>query len=356
MISLLLTVSFFMGVNDPVIFIKEYPVDLPEDEALIDPHFFDFSPDGELYLVERLNPRIHRWSKEGKYLGNFSKEGQGPGELQSPQLIYVTDDEVWVYDRPTALFSVFTREGKFQKTVPYMVGRVRRFAVVNDQYILAGYLFRDKNPRDEFHLLDHEGNSVKLLKSIKNEMFLTPAEGDDSFHIKAYGPELDIFSDKKGSFWFGFSQEKTIYKMNNQGQIVDKINLDFRTTEPTDPEKEAIKRMRFTGDRGEVFSLKYMKNLKMHYDYKKAYYTHFMITGNKAVAVLTPISGTDMQKGYNEGSYTVMEFKDRGKPLAAGSYRFPEDVQLWYNNGRMVGAFFDENDAFVIKEFTFRGL
>jgi len=353
MLFLFFTFSLALDTNASVIVKQTYEY---TTDPMSDPHFMDFSPQGELFMVERIDAKVHRWSVTGKYLGAFGKKGQGPGEFMSPQLLYITEKEAWVWDRGTRLYSVFSHEGKFLRNVPAYAGRLRRFALINDNLILVGLQVRDpKNTRMEFHLTDLEGNSVKLLESVKNGMFIDTVEGDNLGHLKAYGPELDIVSNKKGDVWFGFSQTKIVTQLNDKGEVVGKVSLNFPTAPPNDDEIEAFKRMSFNSDSGNSVSMASIPGIKWHYEYDKAFYTHLAVFGDKVAAVLTPISGNDQQKAYNEAFYTILEFKDNGKPLSRGSYRFAEDAQLYYNNGHMVGAFMDEDDEFEIKSFVLKG-
>lgn len=355
-ILLLLILVFLPEDTSQIQFIKTFSTNLPEDDEIIDPHFMDFSPSGDLYLVERGQTRVLHWSEDGKFKGIIGRKGKGPGEFESPQLIHATTDEVWVWDRSNG-FMVFKPDGSFVKRVAAPPERIRRFAVVNDKLLLAAIQIRGPRGMDmEFHLLDHQGKTVKVLKSIKNSMFLEAPKGDDNVHIKAFGPEADIHSDKAGTIWFGFSEEKTIYKLNDQGEIVEKMHLGLPTAPPIDSDIEAVRRMRFTGDRGKVFTLKSMRDVKWNFDHNKAYYTHLLIRGNKVMAVLTPVSGNDQTKGYHEASYTVEAFESDSKPLFRGRYQFPEDSQILYNNGRMLAVYLNQDDVFEVKEFTIKGL
>lgn len=346
----------FVG-NEDIIFTKNFPLEFSEeeeDDELVDPHFFDFSPRGDLYLLERLNPRILHWDADGNFKGSFGSKGQGPGEFRSPQLIHATKDEVWVWDRASG-FSIFDLDGKYKTRIPAFNARIRRFAVVNQDTILIAYQKRGSQPVNHFALTDRKGKIIKDLVHWNNEAFLAPVEGDDKAHVVAYLPEVEIYSDKNGLIHFGFSQNKTIYTINNQGQITFTVKPSFITGPSNDVEKEAWKRFRFTGDNGKVYTHKTMPSVKWDYTKNKAYYTHFIVKGQKLATVLTPISGTDQQKAYNEGFYYLYPFSDGGKPSKRGYYRFADDSQIMYNNGRMLAVFINDEDEYEVKEFTFKG-
>ena len=58
--------------------------------------------------------RINVYSKDGKFLRSFAKDGKGDGELSEPHAIAVDNqDRIYVADRTNARVSVFDKNGKF---------------------------------------------------------------------------------------------------------------------------------------------------------------------------------------------------------------------------------------------------
>lgn len=74
-----------------------------------------FAPSGDLYVADGYgNSRVARFSREGKFLGEWGKRGIGEGELNLPHSIVVDGrGRVYVADRENARIQVFTPEGKF---------------------------------------------------------------------------------------------------------------------------------------------------------------------------------------------------------------------------------------------------
>lgn len=328
--------------------------DMPEDELLMDPHFMDFSPDGELYVVERNHCRIMHWDKDGAFLGSFAEKGEGPGELIRPELVHVTEDAVWVYGRGNGRFSVFDRQGKFVRSFPAPVSAIRRFAVVNPDLLLIVHQVRRKQPYMAFELIDTKGTIVRRLKQIDNHFFINGLQGDNLGEFKAYGPESDIYSDKAGTIWFGFSETNVLYRLDQQGKIVEEKHLDIPTSKPTDQEVDDVNNISLPGPGGRPLRLSDLPGIKFRFDFDKAIYTHFNIVGDTLQAVLVPSSGNDIHKGYHIASYSLVDFAT-GKTHGVGRYRLPEDSCVIYANGRAIAFIPNEEDDLEVAEIQLPG-
>ncbi len=326
----------------------------PTGEILNDPHYMDFGPEGQLYITDRNACRILHWSKDGKFLGAFGVKGQGPGELTRPELLHVTKDEVWIFNRGDSRFCIYDREGTFKRSFFSPVEAIRRFAVVNPNLLLVVHQVRDGHPYMSFDLIDDKGNKVANLKKIVSSLFLGSNKGDNQGPYKGYGPEADISSDKAGNIWFGFSDEDKLYRLDSKGKIVEEKRLKVTMAKPTEEEIADVLNMRLSLPGGGVGTLKEMPGMTFKFDYAKSLYTNFTLRDGVLYAVSTPIAGNDIVKGYNIATYQLIDFAS-GKSTGMGRYRLPEDSQVIYNNGHAVAFLIDEDGEFQIAEVTLPG-
>jgi hypothetical protein len=74
-----------------------------------------FTRDGHLFIADGYgNNRVLEYDAQGKRLHQWGKAGQGPGELNLPHGIAIDDKEVvYVADRENGRIQRFTREGKY---------------------------------------------------------------------------------------------------------------------------------------------------------------------------------------------------------------------------------------------------
>lgn len=74
-----------------------------------------FTPDGHLFIADGYgNARILEYDAQGKRLRQWGKPGQGPGEFNLPHGIAIDDKQViYVADRENGRIQRFSREGKY---------------------------------------------------------------------------------------------------------------------------------------------------------------------------------------------------------------------------------------------------
>lgn len=86
--------------------------------------------DGSVFLVDRNERRVHRFSSKGDYLGELGKKGAGPGEYLSAFHVAVSDSLVVVADRALARATVYsTITGRFVRSFALHGGPTTSLAV-----------------------------------------------------------------------------------------------------------------------------------------------------------------------------------------------------------------------------------
>jgi len=116
----------------------------------IGPHTFNlptdvaFAPNGDIYVSDGYgNPRVVKFSRDGKYRLEWGARGSGPGEFQLPHnLVVDAQGRVYVTDRDNQRIQVFDSHGKFLKQWPTETG-VSTLFLTKDQRLWAGGVLRD---------------------------------------------------------------------------------------------------------------------------------------------------------------------------------------------------------------------
>jgi hypothetical protein len=330
--------------------------ELPDDPDyfMSVPYAVAVAPQGRLFVLDTVNSKVHVWDEEGRFVKSFGETGDGPGEFVRAATIEANEDYVFVYARRK--ISRFDHDGNF-------IDRHRGIsmqnfvALSNDLFLTANKKFN--GPRDirgAFELTDGKGQSVNVLKEFKNEAYLRPREGDDMTLAKAYGPEVCVQKGDNGKWYFGFSQNTTIFEVDETGTITNERSYLIPTSKPTPEEVERYKNLEWPNIQGGRTILKDIKTLKFSYEHPKAYYTHFLVKGDKIAFVSTPMSGIgNYGNGYYWGQYYINDF-NTGKVLTRGRYEFPEDSMVFYKNGRIIGLILNQDDQYEVKELTLKGL
>jgi DNA-binding beta-propeller fold protein YncE len=114
------------------------------------PHNFNlptdvaFAANGDVYVSDGYgNPRVVKYSRDGKYLLQWGTRGSGPGEFQLPHnLVVDAQGRVYVTDRDNRRVEVFDSSGKFLNQWPD-IGGVSALCITKDQRIWTGGTLRD---------------------------------------------------------------------------------------------------------------------------------------------------------------------------------------------------------------------
>lgn len=122
-----------------------------------------FAPDGSIYVSDGYgNNRVAKFSPTGKFLLDWGRKGDGPGEFNLPHSVAVdAEGLVYVVDRTNARIQVFDGNGKFLKMwKSEELGRPWSLAIGPDNllYVVDGGDFKPAPPdRGQLLKLDLSG-------------------------------------------------------------------------------------------------------------------------------------------------------------------------------------------------------
>lgn len=76
------------------------------------------SPDGTIWVADKLAQAIRRYDQAGKHIGSIGRGGEGPGEFNYiAGLERLPDGRFAVWDPGLLRFSLFSGDGEFQKAI-----------------------------------------------------------------------------------------------------------------------------------------------------------------------------------------------------------------------------------------------
>ncbi len=108
-----------------------------------------FAANGDIFVSDGYgNPRVVKYSREGKYLLQWGSRGSGPGQFQLPHNVAVdARGRVYVTDRDNRRVEVFDSHGKFLKEWRD-TGGVSALRITKDQRIWTGGVLRDLDGKE----------------------------------------------------------------------------------------------------------------------------------------------------------------------------------------------------------------
>lgn len=89
------------------------------------PHDLTIAPNGSLFLLDEF--QVLQFEKDGKFVRNLYKKGQGPGEMSYVRACLTTEKNVIVHtDSPNRLL-FFDYDGRYEKEIPMRALAGRRY-------------------------------------------------------------------------------------------------------------------------------------------------------------------------------------------------------------------------------------
>jgi DNA-binding beta-propeller fold protein YncE len=119
-----------------------------------------FAANGDIYVSDGYgNPRVVKYSRDGKFLLEWGTRGEGPGQFRLPHnLVVDAQGRVYVTDRDNARVEVFDSNGKYLKEWKTN-GGVSTLFMTEDQHIWAGGVLTDLDGKVLGRLPFPEGGS-----------------------------------------------------------------------------------------------------------------------------------------------------------------------------------------------------
>lgn len=72
-----------------------------------------------IYVLDPTTYGVHRFDRRGTWLGNFGKQGDGPGEFRRPSGMGWRADTLWIADSSLGRLSFFDRTGAFLRSTSF---------------------------------------------------------------------------------------------------------------------------------------------------------------------------------------------------------------------------------------------
>ena len=253
MVWVVLFLAWFNTENSPGLKPTVTLAAIEDEEAWLQlPYSVDVDDRGNYYVVDVLARTVFVWDKTGRYVRRFGSEGQGPGELTfSPRgngghqgYIASAGDRIYVFDGTVSRVSVFDREGKFIRSIPFQLpgGRSEGFFVTpKHQFLVYQRSYFKDIPEMEVSIFDDKAQLQHKIFSRDDRTFSRKKEGGDITGIvyHAYAPTIYTHYDySRNRVIIGQTGEPAFELYDLKGNRIQRIASKITPRKVTKADKE----------------------------------------------------------------------------------------------------------------------
>lgn len=323
------------GTPTKLILTEDYLIgdSLDEEEMIAEVSFIAVDDSDNLYVLDYKSHNIKVFDSDGNYVRTIGKQGQGPGELNTPGgLQILLDGTLLVEDTLNRRLAYFKPDGQFIKN-DSIADRTSLITLIVDKS--GGYLGRELIIEESklFWEVRRFDKDLKPLFTIDRIEFPNPITDN----INVFDQVFFFAFDHDGNILYGNPKDYTIKVFSPDGKLVKKIEKKYDPRKLTDEEKEKIlERIPTVGI-----------NIKDRLIFPKNYpaFETFTIDEEGRLIVRTN------NQGKNKDENIVDVFDTEGRLIT----RFPMKAspRIWKNN-KLYAIEENEDGINVIKRFSYR--
>jgi len=195
----------------------------PEDERYMfqEPLSIDRDENGCLYILDNKACTIKKFDRNGQYVSEFGRRGQGPGEFEIPQKITIGGEGKLMVSTLGSTFHFFDLSGTFIKRL-----QLKRYQGIYMKMMKSGILvgysmeFRGENSKDNKILktFDLEGNVLHQF----GEPFLV-----DKVQSSWFANFSVVEIDSEDNIFVNFTHQNRIEKYSSTGELLMRIDREL---------------------------------------------------------------------------------------------------------------------------------
>ena len=201
--------------------------------GLTDIRHFDIDSEGKIFIVnlKAKENYIFILNKDGSLVSVFGSKGQGPGELQSPmELVISNKDEIFITDRGKVV--VFSNTGQFIKDFRIDNEYQKIIPLDRDRYLaIAVKLNEDLSQSFQVILCSSGLEELKTLDSSKIESFKKATKVNII-------PTLVYWEKSDNHIYTGNTDEYEIRVFDFDGKLLRSIKKDYEAVSLSDIDRE----------------------------------------------------------------------------------------------------------------------
>lgn len=132
----------------------------------------DIDSQGNIYILDNPSASVKKFAPDGTFIKSFGRQGHGPGETQSPFMIVILNDVIYVTDYSVDQMVTYDTNGNFLRNIR-LRGKYPLFirSVGSDKFVgYMEYWHRIKKLTYQgfnLVLMDSEFNEIRILREYK---------------------------------------------------------------------------------------------------------------------------------------------------------------------------------------------
>lgn len=282
----------------------------PEDENYIFYRPWDVVEDseGNIYLSDKNNHHIKKFSSDGQYLSTFGRRGEGPGEFNYPMALDIDlNDNIFVDDFGKVRFQILNSKGEFLNTFKISFINIFTFRLNSQRLIFVPYGMAATNADP----LSSKGLKSKSIVGVfdQNGILLNefgePEKYDHPF-ITKLANNFFIEIDKYNNIYLSFMYNNRIDKYDKNGKhlftATRKLNYEVKNEYTFEEGNKDIPYPKFTGVSGGIgidnknrLWIKSYKNQKSIKTREDIFFEIFSDTGYQLGRIKSPVKFGNMR-------------------------------------------------------------
>ena len=202
---------------------------------------------GRIYALDPSTHTVYMWTKDGTFVKQFGKRGEGPGEFLFRSnfggfqgFLSTVEDRLYVLDPATKKLNQFDADQRFVSAKPFKVqtGKIALFRILKDGgYLVQARTFFTEVPTTELIRFNADLSKKTTLFSLK-DISWAYADGKTRGIFAAFCPTLAAtYNETTGIIAAGYSDQPSFNRFNSAGEKQAEVTAKLKRLPVTEADR-----------------------------------------------------------------------------------------------------------------------
>ncbi|MFC1564421.1 NHL repeat-containing protein [candidate division KSB1 bacterium] len=193
-----------------------------ENYHFYEPEDLAVNSENNIFILDRGNFKVKKYTSEGRFITSFGGQGQGPGEFDLVSGIDIDNDgTIYIYDLGFQGFHVFESSGKFIRSFRNGIITLQVNLLSSGNLIAMNYAVMDPLKLNEKPLIAIFNKDGDILKEFGKKKLYE----DESWNIT--GNIFYFTTDEYDNVFITFPYQNRIEKYDKKGELILRINREL---------------------------------------------------------------------------------------------------------------------------------